>query len=299
MLTTLNCPAKINLILKVHHRRPSDGYHLLSSLMCPIDLCDEITIDYHPNAENQFHLEVSFDESLAFQSHKLNTTNENILSKTYQAYQAINPIEGSFKIKLLKRIPIQSGLGGGSSNAATLLNFLNAQHPNPLPIETLEQMALRLGADVPFFMQPDWYWVEGIGEALTPIKLSQPPDWQLLLLRPKTIDAPTEKLFQALNRPILEAPAQPLRPPNTTQLQSFQSLTSLIENDFMPFFQDQYPIIQQLQAWCLSHDLNLGLSGSGSCLFIPYETTQQTVIHQLLQEPLAQAFWAHFTSLGQ
>ena len=154
-------PAKINLFLSITGRRP-DGYHELTTLMAGIDLYDRITLDYFGRG---IRLQcdapdIPRDETnLAFRAARLFET-------TYRRHHHHAPFSG-LAIGLHKRIPAGAGLGGGSSNAATVLKALNAQVPNPLPHAALAALALQLGADVPFFLIGRPALATGIGEQLT------------------------------------------------------------------------------------------------------------------------------------
>jgi len=155
-------PAKINLFLSVTGRRP-DGYHELATLMACIDLYDRIVLTY---SGNDIRLVcdtpgIPEDESnLAFRAARLFQNN-------YQAYRGHPPFAG-LAIQLHKTIPAGAGLGGGSSNAATVLKALNRQVQAPLPPEHLAALALQIGADVPFFIYGQPALAAGIGEQLTP-----------------------------------------------------------------------------------------------------------------------------------
>ncbi len=154
-------PAKINLFLAVNGRRP-DGYHELITLMAGIDLYDRITLDFSGRG---IRLQcdtpgIPRDESnLAFRAARLYET-------TYQRRRYHPPFSG-LAIGLHKRIPAGAGLGGGSSNAATVLKALNDQVPEPLAHGDLAALALQLGADVPFFLTGRPALATGIGEQLT------------------------------------------------------------------------------------------------------------------------------------
>jgi 4-diphosphocytidyl-2-C-methyl-D-erythritol kinase len=183
-------PAKINLFLSVRKRR-ADGYHELTTLMAGIDLYDRITLDY---AGHGIRLRcdtphIPRDESnLAFRAARLYET-------AYRRRRRSPPFSG-LGIALHKRIPAGAGLGGGSSNAATVLKALNDQVPDPLSHADLAALALRLGADVPFFLTGRPALAGGIGERLTPWKDLRP--YALLVVFPGCGLA-TREVFEALN----------------------------------------------------------------------------------------------------
>lgn len=167
-------PAKINLFLHVTGKRP-DGYHLLSSLMVPLAFGDEL--EFTPS--DKLSLQV-IGSSLA------NEPPENNL--VMKAARALGSSHGA-EIKLYKRIPHAAGLGGGSSNAATTLLALSKlwnMNIDLLPI------AIKLGADVPFFLHDTAQYAEGIGEILTPVTL---PQLHILLVKPD-VAIPTADIFK-------------------------------------------------------------------------------------------------------
>ena len=183
-------PAKINLFLSVTGRRP-DGYHELTTLMAGIDLYDRITLDF---SGRDIRLQcdapdIPQDESnLAFRAARL-------YEATYRRRYRHAPFSG-LAIGLHKRIPAGAGLGGGSSNAATVLKALNAKAPEPLPHADLAVLALQLGADVPFFLTGRPALATGIGERLTPWNDLRP--YALLVVFPGCALA-TREVYGALN----------------------------------------------------------------------------------------------------
>ncbi len=180
--------AKINLYLEIIGRR-ADGYHLLDSLMVLIDIFDEISI------EKSDHLELAikgFDDSLQ------QDRQQNIIIKTVNLLAARYDFVPQIKITLTKNIPIAAGLGGGSSNAATMMLLLNDFYHLGLTTQELSELGLEIGADVPFFLnalithKPTF--VSGIGEVLKDFD-GQIPDLHLLIINPKK-PLSTKKVFE-------------------------------------------------------------------------------------------------------
>lgn len=147
-------PAKINLTLQVLKKR-EDGYHEIYSIFQKIALFDEIEID------------LSFTFSLDFISEENIPLEENLLYRAWKLFQQNFRINREVKIKVIKRIPLGAGLGGGSSNAGTLLRALSKIFQ--IEREKVITLGLSLGADVPFFIT-DFFSAEarGIGEILSP-----------------------------------------------------------------------------------------------------------------------------------
>lgn len=183
-------PAKINLFLHVTGHR-SDGYHLLSSLMCPVALYDTLNIE--PNDSGAWQIECDHPQ--------LADGDENIALRAARLYVGrLTPrhaagISGGH-IVLGKRIPIGAGLGGGSSDAAAVLVGLNRRCAQPLSGSELKALAVELGADVPFFIDAKPALAQGIGEQLTPISMIKP--YHLVIVYPGVV-ASTAEVYKNLN----------------------------------------------------------------------------------------------------
>jgi 4-diphosphocytidyl-2-C-methyl-D-erythritol kinase len=182
------CPAKINLFLHMVGRRP-DGYHLLESIFSPVGfdggLYDDLHLSLSPRQDGRlvFH---RTGPLVAIAEEK------DLTVKACKAFFGLQHSSGwDIGLQVYKRIPEQAGLGGGSSNAAQVLRLLNAQFPTFASRPRLVELALRLGADVPFFMQDDSAFVEGIGEQITPIQGIQA---SLLIYKPEE-NCPTGEIF--------------------------------------------------------------------------------------------------------
>ena len=174
-------PAKLNLFLHVTGRRP-DGYHLLESLLVAIDIGDTITLARRD------------DGAIVRTSDVAGVPAEVDLA--VRAAVALKEASGSSfgaDIALAKRVPMGSGMGGGSSDAASVLLALNRLWETALPRNELMRIGLALGADVPFFLQGEPALARGIGEALTPVSL--PPMWIALIVPP--IAVATASIFAA------------------------------------------------------------------------------------------------------
>ncbi|HJV69570.1 4-(cytidine 5'-diphospho)-2-C-methyl-D-erythritol kinase [Ideonella sp.] len=158
-LYDLPAPAKLNLFLHVIGRR-ADGYHLLQSVFTMIDWADTL------------HLERRHDGRL--RRHDLGPAlpDDDLCLKAARLLQAESGSTLGADISIDKRVPWGAGLGGGSSDAATVLIGLNRLWGLNWPRERLLALGARLGADVPFFIGGHTAWVEGIGEKLTPITLA-------------------------------------------------------------------------------------------------------------------------------
>jgi 4-diphosphocytidyl-2-C-methyl-D-erythritol kinase len=155
-------PAKINMFLHVTGRRP-DGYHNLFTLMCPVGLYDEVSLETGPEALSVVcsDPDVPDDETnLAYRAAR------HFLQQL--ASQHSLPQHTGLKISIKKRIPVAAGLGGGSSNAAAVLHGINHLFGNPFSVRELMAIGLDIGADVPFFIFGQPAIATGIGETLQP-----------------------------------------------------------------------------------------------------------------------------------
>ena len=168
-------PAKINLGLRVVGRRP-DGYHLLESLFVPLDLADSLRIRIDPAERTAIALR------LDGAAEGVPDADENLATRAARRFLEAAGVTAAVEIALEKRIPVGAGLGGGSSDAATVLRALAEHFANALSRSRLAEIALALGADVPFFLDPRPAWVTGIGERIEP--LADVPALDLLLVTP-------------------------------------------------------------------------------------------------------------------
>jgi len=141
----LTSNAKLNIGLRILGRRPEDGYHLLETIFQEIDLADEIQIE-ELKQRGIFHERFT----LTCADPNIPLDDSNLIMKAIWAMIPYLPIDLGAKIHLVKRIPTGAGLGGGSSNAAALLKWLNLKAK--LCENDLAEIALNLGADVPFFL---------------------------------------------------------------------------------------------------------------------------------------------------
>jgi len=161
-------PAKVNLFLKITGKRV-DGYHDLVAVFVPVALYDKLIID-----QSEKGVEVYCN------GRELPKGQNNLVNRAATSFFKKTGIKKGVKITLIKKIPISSGLGGGSSDAATTLKGLNQLWPNTLSKEDLEKLALSLGADVPFFLMQKPAIARGVGEILQPIK-NFPSLWYVII----------------------------------------------------------------------------------------------------------------------
>ena len=166
-------PAKVNLFLHIIGRR-ADGYHLLQSVFALIDWTDVLHFELRTDAVLQRH-----DLGPVLPAHDL-------CLRAAQALQARSGTRLGADISIDKRVPWGAGLGGGSSDAASVLLALNRLWGLNWPLSRLLQLGVELGADVPFFLHGRNAFVEGIGEVLTPVPL--PRQWLAVIKPPAAVD---------------------------------------------------------------------------------------------------------------
>lgn len=176
--------AKINLTLDVVGRRP-DGYHELRTIMHEIPLCDELTLDF--DAEG-----LSCTSNLPYIK-----DGSNLALRAAKSFYEHTGIEEGLNISIEKRTPVGAGLGGGSADAAAVLNALNSRHGEPLSKEELLAVGAELGADVPFCMIGGCALCEGIGEKMTPLPTL--PRCHMVLVKP-SVSLSTADMFARLDR---------------------------------------------------------------------------------------------------
>ena len=249
-------PAKLNLFLHVIGRR-ADGYHLLQSVFTLIDRCDAIRI--RPRAGGAI---VRVNDVPGVPS------DEDLAVRAARALQRATGTSMGAEIEVEKRIPIGGGLGGGSSDAATVLLALDRLWGTRMPADELRRLGATLGADVPFFLFGESAWVEGVGERLAPIAV--PPRWYVVLVPP--VSVPTAAIFAA---PELTRNTEPLK------MEDFSARTE-VRNDLQAPAVARYPAIGEHLDW-LRRRAHARMTGSGGCVFAAFETREaaQRVIDEL------------------
>lgn len=262
------CPAKVNLALSVGAVEAS-GYHPIASWMVPISLGDDLAITRLSRTEQtQFHLSwaddapkpVSIDWPLE----------KDLAYRAYQAFQKEVDRDLPIRVDLKKRTPTGAGLGGGSSNAGSMLALLNRLYESPIRPDRLNAIAAELGADVPFFLDPRSAIVTGFGEIIEPIRESTRL-W-LVLIFPE-FSCPTGPVYQAFDQLASSGHAVDLAVQRVRDLAHQPALPSDAPfNDLAEPAMRVEPRLRQL-ADAIHHQTGqpIHVSGSGSTLFIVSE----------------------------
>ena len=248
-LTDLAAPAKLNLFLHVVGRR-ADGYHLLQSLFVLIDWCDTL------------HVERRGDGLLRRHDLGLPLPADDLCLRAARALQAHSGTSLGADLSIDKRLPAGAGMGGGSSDAATVLLALNRLWGLHWPRARLLRLAESLGADVPFFVGGRNAFVEGIGERLTPVAV--PSQWYAVVKPPATLATPEIFGDPALVRDT-EAVILLGSLDDADRLAAFVSGAG--RNDLQGPAQKRCPEVAQAARWLEARFGNSRMTGSGSAVF--------------------------------
>ena len=250
----LKSHAKLNIGLRILGRRPEDGYHLLETIFQEIDLADEIQIE-ELKQRGLFHERFT----LTCDDPNIPVDDSNLIMKAIWAMIPYLPIDLGAKIHLVKRIPAGAGLGGGSSNAATILKWLNLKAK--LGENDLAEIAIKLGADIPFFLKGGTQYAKGIGDELSPIDI--PKDWCAVLVFPG-LHISTPWAYEQLKNSLTAKPKKAIIP---SQLEKDFDWR-FFENDFDLAIIPSYPEIGKIKEHLYKEGaFYAGLSGSGSTVF--------------------------------
>jgi 4-diphosphocytidyl-2-C-methyl-D-erythritol kinase len=255
--TTVLSPAKVNLYLKVLSRRP-DGYHDLWSLVDLVSLYDTIHIE-----------DIAGDEIVVDDDRGILPRGEgNTVYRAVRMLREATGVKKGVRIFIEKRIPIGSGLGGPSSNAATVLRELSARWELGLSKEDLKGIGSRVGADVPLFLHGGPCIMEGIGDVITPVHL--PPLWYVITY--PNISISTKAVYEGL-RIVLTKKQNDIK-----LLENFsnpEQIAGILENDLEDVAITLCPQIEGIKD-TLKKTKALGslMSGSGSSVFAVFENEQ-------------------------
>jgi len=239
-------PGKLNLFLHVLGRR-ADGMHELQTVFRLIDRCDRVGM--RAREDGEIHFSGLFGEdNLCIQAAKL-------LKKETGTIKGVD-------LELEKTLPVGGGLGGGSSDAATVLLVLNRLWDLRLGRKELMALGLRLGADVPVFLYGRSALGEGVGERLKGVDLG--PAWYLVLTPPVSVS--TKEIFSdaALTR-------------DTKPLTMAPFLSGQGRNDLEPIVLRRFPEIAEHLAWLKKRSPQARMTGSGACVFAEFSRQEEAV----------------------
>lgn len=242
-------PAKLNLMLRIVGQR-ADGYHLLQTVFQFVEWCDWLS--FYPEASGKVYLD-SPTPGVSEQ--------QDLIVRAANLLKAETGCRQGARVAIEKNLPMGGGLGGGSSDAATTLVVLNQLWGTQLSRQALMEMGLRLGADVPVFVNGNAAWAEGVGEALTDIVL--PENWIVIIKPDCHVD--TKQIFctKELTR-------------DSKRITIADFLAGNQENDCLAVVRALYqPVEDALRG--LSGFSSAKLTGTGSCVFAEFACQEQAM----------------------
>lgn len=251
----INSYAKINLFLRIG-KKLSSGYHNIQSVMQKIELSDTIHIE--PINENKIIVEC---------------TNKELESEENLAYKAAVLLKKEYNVKqgarifIEKNVPLEAGLGGGSSNGATVLTNLNKLWGLKLKEKQLIELAAQIGSDLPFFIMNDTALVEGIGDKIKLIKKSF--GINIVLINPG-FRISTKWAYAAFDkqRPKIKISANVSNLIKAIEKKDIKEIANNLHNDFEPIVIKRYKAINEIKTNLLRNNaLNACVSGSGPTVF--------------------------------
>jgi 4-diphosphocytidyl-2-C-methyl-D-erythritol kinase len=249
-------PAKLNIRLKVTGRRP-DGYHELVSIMVPVSLFDHLELEMTLRGRIR----------LTCQGLSIPDNEENLVYRAAQAFFSRTHRESGLSLKLTKNIPVAAGLGGGSSDAAGTLMALNDMCSNPLTSEELAELAVSLGADIPFFFKNRPCMARGIGEVLEPIE-KWPGFWYVIVTPPVKVS--TAWVYANLKLELTTGEYDSI----ITYLKSGSfDIAEILENDLETVTASHFPVIKTIKKSLMDGGAKGALmTGSGPSVFGIFES---------------------------
>lgn len=272
MITTWPAPAKLNLFLYITGRR-ADGYHNLQTLFQFLDVGD--TLEIIPDNSGSITLLTPLDGV---------ADEDNLIVRAALALRAAAADKGTLppqagaRIALEKRLPMGGGLGGGSSDAATVLVALNHLWRTQLTVDELVTLGVRLGADVPVFVRGHAAFAEGIGEQLQPA-------------------FPAEKWYLVAHPGVSIATPDLFRDPELTRDSPIRTLDELLQrpfhNDCEAVARKRFREVDALLSWLLEYAPSR-LTGTGACVFAEFDT--ESAARQVLE--LAPKWMCGFVARG-
>lgn len=253
MTVTYPAPAKLNLFLHVVGRRP-DGYHLLQTVFRFVDYGDSLSFTIR-------------DDGAIRRVNPLPgvSPEQDLTVRAARLLQQETGCRLGADIVLEKRLPMGGGLGGGSSDAATVLLALNRLWNLNLSRQTLQELGLRLGADVPVFVFGESAFAEGVGEKLQPVAL--PPAWYVVLA--PSVAVSTAEIFASGE---LTRDTKPIKMSHFST--GCASSTSSIRNDLEPVVCRKYPQVAECLDWLKAFG-DARMTGSGACVFAAFSSQEE------------------------
>lgn len=249
---------KINIGLDVLRRRP-DGYHEVKMIMQTVDICDELEMELLDTGE----IVIVSDTSA------IPNDQNNLIYKAIMKFREATGETAGVKISLTKRIPIAAGMAGGSSDAACAMRLYNKLTGHHLPLTQLQQIGVKIGADVPYCLQGGTALSEGIGEILT--KLPTPPACYIVIGKPD-ISVSTKFVYEnlTLNEKTIHPDIDGMRACISSG--DLEGICSRLGNVLETVTVSEYPVIAQIKELLLTEGAKGALmSGSGPTVFAIFD----------------------------
>ncbi len=273
---TIKTPAKVNIRLKVTARR-SDEYHELVSIMVPVGLFDVLEL----TALRRGRVEIKCADS------EVPADQNNLIYKAARSFMSRAGIKDGIAVNLFKNIPVAAGLGGGSSDAAATLLALNRIYSGPLSDSDILELAVGLGADVPFFLSCRPSLATGIGDILEPIP-NWPELWYIIIVPP--IQVSTSWAYRNLK---LELTTDEYAYILDIIKKGVYSISSILENDLEKVTSVSFPIINTLKKLLMDAGAEGAImSGSGPSVFGVFLAPEKAkgAKHALVSRKLGKVF---------
>lgn len=251
-------PAKLNLLLKITRQR-TDGYHEVVSIVVPVDLYDRLKI-----SKLEKGLEVYW------RGREQPKGKNNLVNRAAASFFEKTGIRKGATITVMKKIPVASGLGGGSSDAAATLKGLNQLWGNPLSSGDIEELAVPLGADVPFFLLQRPCIARGIGEILQPIK-DFPLFWYVIVSPNLAVST-----AWAYKRVRLKLTNKDIQGNMKSLEKAISSIPDILSNDLESVTLGKYPFLCSIKASLIKLGaIGALMTGSGPSLFGLFDSAQK------------------------
>ncbi len=250
-----NSYAKVNLFLHVGEKL-HDGYHKIDSLMQEITLADEIIVEKRD------------DKKIVITSSVPIPLKENLCYKAAELFMDTYKISSGVSISIKKNIPLGAGLGGGSSNAATVIKSMNNLFRVHASVDNLIPLGRKIGSDVPFFLFGKSARIQETGEKITP--MSEIPKLWFVLIYPN-IPISTKEVYLLWDERGTSTVSQEIN------INSIQDLIYLMKNDLEEVVFSAYPELRNIKESLLDHGArHVMLSGSGSTVFGAFDSEVHT-----------------------
>lgn len=278
-MKTFFSPAKINLLLDIHHKR-DDGYHDLSSVIVGLNFGDSIIIERIKESKDLLECN---DPNIPCDERNFVLKGMNLLRKEIK-------LDEHFKFILNKKIPSQAGFGGGSSNATTAINGVLSLIDKNIPHEKLNLLFSKIGADCSFFNKPIPSIMTGIGDCIQPLdsNIHEKLKGQKVLIYKPNFSISTASAYRGLNEKYFIDKTLTLE-----KIEAFKNSLNhkhLLFNSFTQHLEHKYIAIRSLLKTLNDHGIPSMISGSGSGCFSLLSNGNTNNQHTFVKDSVQEAF---------